>query len=1857
MPARPSRLLALVLVLMALLPAGSPVAPASASGAAPPAAPATGSTLARAPDPEAALLEPLPAARALIVDPQTQAVRARYGTELARQTIAARLGGPELALGPQLPLGDGTTLKYPAPDPGDWITAIEGAPDGRVFFARYKGGLRVYAPSDNGSYAGTAIAASPTGLASNNINDLAVLNGELWVATRDAGISVLKFADNSWRRITSSNSSLPSNSVNRLTVAPGPNGTSALWAATGAGAALYHQPNPAGSYLWTVYASGLLNSEINDVAVRVSGNTQEVWVAADSAILRRTGSGAFGEVNPGASCAMMRTASRILVASDGALWFGALQIVPALASAPEPAEQEGPSPQFYDADSLEEGLGICRYTGSWQRFDSSSPGLPAGVAHDMSLDHAGRVWIALQEGAAVYDQGNWKFFKAPQLVDNAVTAIQAFQEGVWFGHGEASTSFYSPNWLRFATPGAQPGALLLEEGVAWVGVGADLQRRVANGTQSFTRPAGSPAISALARDGQGRMWVATAGAGIYEFANNSFTNQQSTADGLPADDVRALLVDAEGRLWAATSGGLALRAGDYWLPLRSADSPLLSDDVRALVGDSQGRLWVATAAGISVLDLDADGSAAWSSHTAGANALPSNDVRALAAEPTGPVWAATSSGLARYDAAAGSWTSYSEPQLGDARALTVDPLGRLWAGLGNGLALREGQSWKRFHLPGSTMQGTAVRALAADENLLWAASGFAVAVRGFVSTPIGNAVPQISSVAPLQGSPGQTITINGSGFDARGPAYNSVKFCCSPAGQKFPFEKASVISATATTLTVLVPNSADSGPLEVSANGLTSNRSADFQLVPVISSVSNTCVSAGDLLEIHGFGLFDGGGAAYVSIGGGPERIADYQENNLIRVYVKAGDKNGPVRVRLSNGKTASSAEPVAVGTPALNPTTAVQQGIEGQPMIWGKRTLVQVGLSAASSCGVRITDGRLFWKKKDGTLEPGGRAYLTRDWGIFFDAVPDPISLDNAVNFVAEFSSPRSNYGSFFPLGQFDGVRVVLRNGFTDVLEVDIPASRFKYIDTAGKFEIDFVSVFSSTFTAAQYPDFAERMSANKANTARLWPLTDIYPQYGPNQWMDHANFSLRYDDFDLNNAGKNSKDQEVDEDDFDDLTDMISDRIDIADNELGIGLYDPGAADPLNSSGGRCCSWDVSVAVNGGVRGTVGHEAGHYLGLVDAAAPNHVDNEGGDHAKYDEGRWYDENKPNNGFADCKTNKTFRQALIDQTGANRRVVLLTSGDPVEVPTNACDGSTITDMAGRTLGRAKSVMAYVPGRNDGNVFFEPFDYNYLLYELCADPSVASWDASYALPSPYASSLCPGYVPPGIFSLRAREAAPEATSGATQTLQLSLRIANGGPLSVTNSYLAPAGARLTPAAPGSAYVARVLAADGTALVELPFEVSFAVADDPSGAQTSSSHGTEAESIRRKLRLPWPAGAARVELRRDAQLLYAAEASPNAPSVSFSAPSGGSFAGDATIGIAWNASDADGDRLFYALEYSADGGSSWQSLAASLTGTSFEWEPFFALASPSALLRVRASDGFNTTTATSAPFELRPRAPLAIIVNPLAGDSYAEGRTISLEGSSLTSGGVDGGSFEWRHNGQPLGQGRVLSATLETPGAHVFSLTVSQGGLTSEPVSVTVSVAADFDGDGLPNAYEEQHRLDRLDATDAGADHDGDGLINLQEYRRGTGPRQADSDGDGASDGDEAQAETNPLDPNSKPATAPALVLGRDAVIIRTAANLPMPAAQAVWITNGGAGQLSWTAASDKPWLTLSAAQGQAPFELRLSVAPGALPVGSHSAQVTVSAAGEGGSRTIPVTVEVTGPLDAAGPGIRLPLVLR
>ena len=257
------------------------------------------------------------------------------------------------------------------------------------------------------------------------------------------------------------------------------------------------------------------------------------------------------------------------------------------------------------------------------------------------------------------------------------------------------------------------------------------------------------AVTAMAQDGEGRVWVGThAGAG---YSDGYEWHWFTASSGLPADEVLALAADRNGSIWIGTTRGLARFDTTWSVPARrpagrgrprglpccsaatarSSSAPSrassrmrgravetvgprerLEGRVRCFAEDAAGDLWVGTDRGLVRYDgtvrehhvaevKTVHVERSWGAVEAEKilvcdirNGLTDDVVTALAADAEGGLWVGTMRGLSRLKAK--EWTCPADPSEeggdlfpGPVSSLAIDRRGRLWAGTPQGLWVLE----------------------------------------------------------------------------------------------------------------------------------------------------------------------------------------------------------------------------------------------------------------------------------------------------------------------------------------------------------------------------------------------------------------------------------------------------------------------------------------------------------------------------------------------------------------------------------------------------------------------------------------------------------------------------------------------------------------------------------------------------------------------------------------------------------------------------------------------------------------------------------------------------------------------------------------------------------------------------------------------------------------------------------------------------------------------------------------------------------------------------------------------------------------------------------------------------------------
>jgi hypothetical protein len=263
---------------------------------------------------------------------------------------------------------------------------------------------------------------------------------------------------------------------------------------------------------------------------------------------------------------------------------------------------------------------------------------------------------------------------------------------------------------------------------------------------------------------------------------------------------------------------------------------------------------------------------------------------------------------------------------------------------------------------------------------------------------------------------------------------------------------------------------------------------------------------------------------------------------------------------------------------------------------------------------------------------------------------------------------------------------------------------------------------------------------------------------------------------------------------------------------------------------------------------------------------------------------------------------------------------------------------------------------------------------------------------------------------------------------------------------------------SPTAPAtdSAYKILVRNTAGKVIQDLPVAVQVAHAD----------HELPPASL--EANVPASAAASLV-VTRFGKTLDVRRRTPHAPVVQILSPRPGSRIADTGwTTVRWHVSDEDGDPAIVRVDYSADGGRTYQSIAVNVTESSIKLPTSFFTRSSSARVRITASDGFNETSAVSKPFSAAGRAPLVRITSP-------RGRRVRIasEGSLYLSGEaydeyegfLQPSRLKWYDGRRLLGRGAVLNVRGLRPGIQKIRLVAggSFGRIGSAKANVIVKAS--------------------------------------------------------------------------------------------------------------------------------------------------------------------------------------------------
>ena len=262
-----------------------------------------------------------------------------------------------------------------------------------------------------------------------------------------------------------------------------------------------------------------------------------------------------------------------------------------------------------------------------------------------------------------------------------------------------------------------------------------------------------------------------------------------------------------------------------------------------------------------------------------------------------------------------------------------------------------------------------------------------------------------------------------------------------------------------------------------------------------------------------------------------------------------------------------------------------------------------------------------------------------------------------------------------------------------------------------------------------------------------------------------------------------------------------------------------------------------------------------------------------------------------------------------------------------------------------------------------------------------------------------------------------------------------------------------------------YVLELLDGAGAVLHAVRFDAQVVAADASGGG---SGDGFEVWAVS----VPGAPDFESVRVRRSSpsgQMAAVAQAarSASAPAVSITGPTAGQVLSGETVQFSWTGADPDGDALVYLVQYSTDGGATYETLATDHRAMSLGVPRETLAGSSTARVRVVASDGLRTATAVSALFAVAANAPQVRIDSPAEAARFGGRQPLALQASAYDSedGVLASSAISWSSDlDGPLGTGAhlVIDSGGLTAGTHTFTATATDSSNMAASASVTVTV---------------------------------------------------------------------------------------------------------------------------------------------------------------------------------------------------
>jgi signal transduction histidine kinase/ligand-binding sensor domain-containing protein len=383
----------------------------------------------------------------------------------------------------------------------------------------------------------------------------------------------------------------------------------------------------------------------------------------------------------------------LLVTRDGTLWIGTFAGLVSwsdgkLTQYPEIGRQ-------FVTSLLEDREGTV-----WAGVLGSTADTPTG---ELCAIRSGHAQCYLERGA--FGTFVWSLYE-----DSSGTLWAGAESGLW-------------RWKpgpprRYPTPGMRIDDLSkTDDGQVLIAIrGAGLEQVVGDKIESYpVRGAMNPNAllpdrdvdsNKLLRDRDGGLWIGTHERGLIH-VHHGRTDVFTKSDGLSGNIIAGLFEDGEGNIWVSTAGGLD-RFRELPVTTITVKQGLSSDRTRSVIAATDGSVWVGTHQGLT----------RWKNGQT-TIFLPNEETQSLFQDDRGRIWAFTDHGLTYFKD--GRFAAADAVPSKEVYSITGDKAGNLWLSGNQGLShLLEGRLVE--HFPWSALgRHQQAKVIVSDQGGVWLA--------------------------------------------------------------------------------------------------------------------------------------------------------------------------------------------------------------------------------------------------------------------------------------------------------------------------------------------------------------------------------------------------------------------------------------------------------------------------------------------------------------------------------------------------------------------------------------------------------------------------------------------------------------------------------------------------------------------------------------------------------------------------------------------------------------------------------------------------------------------------------------------------------------------------------------------------------------------------------------------------------------------------------------------------------------------------------------------------------------------------------------------------------------------------------